>query len=152
MARRADDGEMLWGYAMGPYGRIMVALLEAPRHIGRDSLMEVVLDNGEPIRCTPDHEFILRDGRQAQAGDLRPGDSLMPLYRQLVRGYESVYQPINGHIDLTHRLADEWNLRNGVYEAAPGTHRHHRDGDRRNNMPWNIERMPASDHIRLHNA
>jgi dCTP deaminase len=152
MARRAQGGEMLWGYSMGPFGRIMVTLLEAPRLIGRDSLLEVVLDNGEPIRCTPDHEFILRDGRQAQAGDLRPGDSLMPLYRQLVRGYEAVYQPINGHIDATHRLADEWNLRNGVYEAAPGTHRHHRDGDRRNNMPWNIERMPASDHIRLHNA
>jgi dCTP deaminase len=152
MARRAEDGEMLWGYAMGPYGRIMVALLEAPRLIGRDSLLEVVLDNGEPIRCTPDHEFILRDGRHAQAGNLRPGDSLMPLYRQLVRGYESVYQPINGHIDLTHRLADEWNLRNGVYEAVPGTHRHHRDGDRRNNMPWNIERMAAADHIRLHNS
>jgi deoxycytidine triphosphate deaminase len=152
MARRGENGEMLWGYSVGPYGRIIVSLLEAPRFIGRDALMEVELDDGAVVHCTPDHGFIRRDGREAQAHELRAGDSLMPLYRQLVRGYEAVYQPVNGHIVPTHRLADEWNLRNGVYEDVPGTHRHHRDRDRRNNMPWNVERMAASDHVRLHNA
>jgi len=152
MARRHEDGEMLWGYSMGPHGRIVVTLLEAPRLVGRDALMELELDNGERVHCTPDHGFILRDGRLAQAHELHPGDSLMPLYRQLVRGYEAVYQPLNGHIYPTHRLADEWNLANGIYADVPGTHRHHRDGDRRNNMPWNLERMEASEHIRLHNA
>jgi dCTP deaminase len=48
-------------------------------------------------------------------------------------------------------LADEWNVRNGVYAEADGTHRHHVDFDRRNNRPTNLARMPASDHIRLHN-
>lgn len=152
MARRAEAGEMMWGYSIGAYGRIVVTLLEAPRFIGRDALVEIELDNGEKVRCTPDHEFILRDGRETVADALRPGDSLMPLYRQLVRGYEALYQPVNGHVYPTHRLADEWNLRHGIYEDLPGTHRHHRDGDRRNNMPWNIERMAASDHIRLHNS
>jgi deoxycytidine triphosphate deaminase/intein/homing endonuclease len=152
MARRAEDGEMLWGYSLGAYGRIIVTLLDAPRYIGRDALLELTLDNGEAVHCTPDHGFILRDGREAQAADLRPGDSLMPLYRQVVRGYEAVYQPINGHIFPTHRLADEWNVRNGLYADVPGTHRHHRDGDRRNNMPWNLVRMAAAEHVRLHNA
>jgi dCTP deaminase len=32
-----------------------------------------------------------------------------------------------------------------------GTHRHHKDFDRLNNNPWNIERMAERDHIRLHN-
>jgi deoxycytidine triphosphate deaminase len=152
MAQRAADGEMFWGYAMGPHGRIIVALLEAPRYVGRDSLLELELDNGERVRCTPDHRFIRRDGRDAAAAELRPGDSLMPLYRQLARGYESVYQPLNGHLFPTHRLADEWNLRNLIYPDAPGTHRHHRDHDRRNNQPWNIERIPAGEHIRHRNA
>ena len=62
-----------------------------------------------------------------------------------------VYQPLNGHLYPTHRLADEWNVRNGVYEDLRGTHRHHKDMNRRNNMPWNIERMAAAEHIRLHN-
>jgi hypothetical protein len=58
---------------------------------------------------------------------------------------------LNGHLLATHRLADEWNVRNGIYEPEPGTHRHHIDFDRRNNRPTNIERMPGSEHIRLHN-
>jgi dCTP deaminase len=152
MARRGEDGEMFWGYSIGRYGRIEVTLLEAPRFIGRDALLEIELDNGQRIRATPDHEFLMRDGRTAPADALCAGDSLMPLYRQLVRGYEAVYQPLNGHLFPTHRLADEWNVRNGVYSEVPGTHRHHRDHDRRNNMPWNLERVAASEHIRLHNA
>jgi dCTP deaminase len=151
MACRAERGEMFWGYSVGEHGRIIVTLLDAPRHIGCDALLEVVLDNEESIRCTPDHEFILRDGTRAQAAALRPGNSLMPLYRDVIRGYESVYQPLNGHLLGTHRLADEWNLRNGIYANAEGTHRHHRDHDRRNNMPWNIERVEAGEHIRHHN-
>ena len=152
MTRRHADGEMFWGYSLGEFGRIEMTLLDAPRYIDRDALLEITLDNGRTVRATPDHEFVLRDGRRIQAHELRPNDSLMPLYRGLVRGYESVYQPLNGHLYPTHRLADEWNLRNGVYVDEPGTHRHHRDHDRRNNNPWNIERMNAAEHIRLHNA
>jgi dCTP deaminase len=151
MAERHERGEMFWGYALGEFGRIIVALLDAPRFIERDSLMEIGLDNGRTIRATPDHVFILRDGRRSMAHELRPGDSLMPLYRELIRGYESLYQPLNGHLWPTHRLADEWNVRNGIYANVPGTHRHHRDHDRRNNNPWNLERMEAGEHIRHHN-
>jgi deoxycytidine triphosphate deaminase len=122
MVRRADAGEMFWGYSIGEYGRIIVTLLDAPRYIGRDNLLEIVLDNGASIHCTPDHEFIRRDGARAQADTLRPGDALMPLYRDLIRGYEVVYQPSNGHLDHARRLADEWKLRNGMYDDVPDTH------------------------------
>lgn len=152
MAKRSEQGELFWGYSVGPYGRIMVTLLESPRYIGRDALLEITLDQGEPIYCTPDHVFIMRDGRSLAANELRPGDSLMPLYRQLARGYEMVYQPLNGQLHPTHRLADEWNVRNGIYEDISGTHRHHIDHDRLNNNPGNILRMEASEHIRYHNA
>ncbi len=151
MARRAEAGEMFWGYSIGPHGRMMVALLEAPRYVGRDALQEVVLDSGESIFATPDHLFLMRDGRMLEADRLRPGDSLMPLYRQVVRGYEVAYQPLNGFLYPTHRLADEWNLRHGIYPDTPETHRHHLDHDRRNNRPWNVTRMAAGEHIRYHN-
>jgi dCTP deaminase len=152
MARRHEAGEIFWGYSIGPNGRLIVTLLDAPRFIGRDCLVEVELDSGDVVHATPDHLFMRRDGLMAAAQALRPGDALMPLYREPQRGYEMVYQPLNGYLHPTHRLADEWNLRNGIYENQPGTHRHHIDFDRRNNSPANIERMPASDHIRLHNA
>ena len=152
MARRHAAGEVFWGYSIGPNGRLIVALLDAPRFIGRDSLIEVMLDSGTSIRATPDHQFMRRDGRMGDAASLRPGDALMPLYRESFRGYEMVYQPLTGHLLPTHRLADEWNLRNEIYSDTPGTHRHHADFNRRNNLPTNIGRMEAAEHIRMHNS
>ncbi len=152
MARRADDGESFWGYSVGQHGRIVVTLLDAPRFIGRDSLLEITLYDGGVIRATPDHRFISRDGQMVEAGQLRPGDSLFPLYRQVARGYEMVFQPLSGQMLPTHRLADEWNVRNGIYLDVPGTHRHHVDFNRRNNNPWNLVRLEAAEHIRLHNS
>lgn len=146
MAVRSQRGEQFWGYSVGPSGRVIVTLLERPRLIGRDSLLAVTLDNGEIVRCTPDHDFMLRDGRMVPADSLRPGTSLMPLYTELFRGYEGVYQPMTGHYTPTHRLADEWNLRHDVYEDTPGTHRHHIDHERRDNNPWNIVRAKVGDH------
>jgi dCTP deaminase len=144
MARRAESGESFWGYSIGQYSRLIVTMLEAPRYIGRDTLIEVALDNGECICCTPDHQFMRSDGRMVAAYELRPNDSLMPLYREVARGYEMVYQPLSGYLYPTHRLADEWNIANTIYVDEPGTHRHHIDHNRRNNNPWNIIRMDAS--------
>jgi deoxycytidine triphosphate deaminase len=152
LARRHEVGEIFWGYSIGQNGRMIVSLLDAPRFIGRDSLLEVELDSGEKIHATPDHLFMRRDGRMASASELRPNDALMPLYRDLFRGYEEVYQPLDGFMYATHRLADEWNLRNKIYAEVPGTHRHHMDFDRRNNRPTNLVRLGASEHIRLHNS
>jgi hypothetical protein len=125
MARRADSGEIFWGYSIGENGRLIVSLLDAPRFIGRDALLELELDDGAIIHATPDHLFMRRDGRMVEAHKLRPNDALMPLYRDLFRGYEEVYQPVDGYLYATHRLADDWNLRHGIYPEIPGTHRHH---------------------------
>jgi deoxycytidine triphosphate deaminase len=151
MARRAEQGEIFFGYSIGAHGRLIVSALEAPRCIGRDALIEITLNDGAVIRATPDHLFLTRDGRMLPASALQVNASLMPLYRHLWRGYEMVYQPLNGHVHPTHRLADEWNLRHGIYHDRAGTHRHHIDFNRRNNYPTNIVRMEAGEHIRLHN-
>ncbi|WP_239121583.1 MULTISPECIES: dCTP deaminase [Spirulina sp. CCY15215] len=152
MTHRAEQGEQFWGYSIGEHGRLIVTLLENPRYIGQDSLVEVILDNQESVFCTPDHLFMRRDGRMVQAQDLHTNDCLMPLYRQVARGYEMVYQPLNGHLYPTHRLSDEWNLNNFIYEDEPNTHRHHLDHNRINNCPWNLIRMNSSEHIRMHNS
>lgn len=152
MARQAEHGTLFWGYGVGQHGRIIACLLDQPRYVGRDALVEVVLDNGERICCTPDHAFLLRDGRMAPAATLTPGTALLPLYRDIFRGYEMVYQPLTGYLYPTHRLADEWNIRNQIYLDTPGTHRHHVDHNRLNNMPWNITRMESGAHIRHQNA
>ena len=125
MARRADTGEMFWGYSIGEHGRLIVSLLDAPRHIGQDALLAIELDNGEIVHATGDHDFMLRDGRMIPASSLRRGQSLMPLYRELRRGCEMIYQPGTGFLYPTHRLADDWNLRAGICTDGPGTRQRH---------------------------
>lgn len=99
MARRADDGELFWGYSISQFGQVSISQLQAPRFIGRDALLELTLDNQKTIHCTPDHEMILRDGSLIQAHELRAGDSLMPLYRQSICGNELVYQPCQDSVN-----------------------------------------------------
>ncbi|MFP4346598.1 MAG: dCTP deaminase domain-containing protein [Anaerolineales bacterium] len=149
MATRAQEGELFWGYSVGPCGRIIVTLLEAPRYVGRDALLEIELDSGKRIHCTPDHQFLTRDGRMVAAEQLRADAALMPLYRKLVRGYEVVYQPLNGHLYPTHRLADEWNLRHDVYKDVPDTHRHHVDRNRLNITRIDAKVLTQQDNHRV---
>ena len=121
MARASEEGELHFGYGIGARGRVSVVELEAPRLAGRDSLLELTLDNGRTIRATPDHEFVLRGGEMRAAGELRPGASLMPLYRSLRDGMESVYQPAADRMRPLHRLADPARVRPGRYADRPAS-------------------------------
>jgi deoxycytidine triphosphate deaminase len=134
MARRYENGEIFRGYSIAKDGRLIVGLLDAPRFIGRDSLLEIELDNGERIHATPDHQFMQRDGQLVEAHLLRPQDSLMPLDRNAHRGEEAVYQPADGHWYLTEgmhqfgasqRLSHQASYRNHKVAAVreiPGDH------------------------------
>lgn len=121
MADRHREGEQFFGYSIGQHGEMMVTLLDNPRHVGSDDIVEVSLDSGECIHCTCDHKFLTRDGRMIEAAELLPETSLMPLYRSVARGYEMVYLPLTGYLYPTHRLADNWNLRNEVRSALNAT-------------------------------
>ena len=146
MARRHEAGERFWGYSIDANGRVIVTRLERPRYIGRDALLEIELDNGERIRATADHQFMRRDGRMAEAHALRPGEALMPLYRDLARGVEQVYQPLEGSRCATHRLAREWKLRQALYGAG-ALHRHVEPG-----RPASLARPGAQARMGLHEA
>ena len=155
------DGETHYCYTVGPDGKIEIQQVTNPRVTKRDAnLVRVTLDNGETIRCTPDHEFMLRDGSYCEAQHLGDGQSLMPLYRKLsntdeekitIDGYEMVKQPIMRDFwEFTHLLADRYNLKRGRYTEGDGQHKHHVDFDKRNNRPDNIERLPKDEHMQLH--
>ncbi|MFB6180167.1 MAG: toprim domain-containing protein, partial [Halorientalis sp.] len=155
------DGKDHYCYTVTDNGKIALERIRHPRITREDAdLVEVTLDNGETIRCTPDHEFMLRDGTYCEAQNLDNGQSLMPLYRKTsdtsedgitIDGYEMVKQPImNDFWEFTHLLADRYNLQNGVYSEANGDHKHHVDFDKRNNRPDNIKRLSKEDHLQLH--
>jgi DNA gyrase subunit B len=161
LAEEYEAGQRHFCYTVRDEGRIGLAEIRHPRRTKTDAeLVEVALDNGESIECTPDHEFMLRDGTYREARNLRPGDSLMPLYRKFsdtdeegitIDDYEMVKQPVmNDFWEFTHLLADRFNLARGNYDESDGDHKHHVDFDRHNNRPDNLERLSKEEHLQLH--
>lgn len=120
----------------------------------------VTLDNGATICCTPEHPFMLRDGSYKEAGTLAPGQSLMPLYRDVSKanpkhgldGYEKLLDNGTGKWSYTHqRVARDclnFHYRNTV-EGRKVTH--HVDFNKRNNDPENLRIMDWDAHQKLHN-
>jgi tRNA-splicing ligase RtcB len=74
----AERGEEIFVYAISQERKIVVAKATAQKTRTRAPLVKVTLDNGREISCTPDHEFMLRDGSYRQAQELTPKTSLMP--------------------------------------------------------------------------
>lgn len=156
LAQRYDAGEQeFWVYS-NKDGKVVRGRATRAWKTGTRETVEVKLDTGAVVRCTPDHLFMLRDGTYREAGSLLPGDSLMPLYRRYVqqdqRGgvYEQVKHPGTGKWAWTHRVAA--GLGAGVKGHNGGTAptSHHRDHDRLNNDPSNLEVLPWNEHLALH--
>ncbi len=156
-----EDGETHYCYTVESDGKIGIRRIADPRVTRENAeLVEVTLDNGETIRCTPDHEFMLRDGSYREARNLEDGQSLMPLYRKTsdtaeenvtIDGYEMVKQPVMEDFwKFTHLLADRYNLERGRYAEDDGAHKHHVDFDKRNNRPDNLQRLSKDEHLELH--
>jgi hypothetical protein len=134
-----------------------------------DQLIEVELDNGERVQCTPDHLFRLRDGSYKLAGELRGGESLMPLYlsdskpnKKFSQSYRRVQ--LNSKMDsmgrpirkMVHRvvaetiLGDDFSNKkdlNGEYLVV-----HHKDMNSKNNCPENLEWLGHLEHWKLHSV
>ncbi len=126
-------GEIFHVYSVDAAGRIVVGEGRHSRITRRDAaLLEVTLDSGERIRCTPDHRFLLRDGTYKQAQNLTVEDSLMPGYfdtapvKAGMNEYLRVQQPATGKYEFVHCLADDYNHRQGLARPVQGAFvRHH---------------------------
>jgi len=102
--------------------------------------IKVWLDNGEFIRCTPDHKFLTRDGEWKEAQDLQENESLMPLYlrkstEKKINGYVEVYNPSDGKYKFVHRLvAEHYGLKEDIKDVVI----HHDNCNKLNNNPENL--------------
>jgi deoxycytidine triphosphate deaminase len=76
MAELFARGEQFLGYSFDSNNNQVISQLEYPRFIGQDSLLEITLDNGKTVRCTPDHKIKKWGGQMVEADVLRKGDLL----------------------------------------------------------------------------
>lgn len=112
------------------------------------SLIEVELDSGKVLTCTPNHRFMMRDGSYKEAQDLQVNDSLMPLYRKYpstkaMSKYRMYYEPIE----------DKWHYehRQFAYEILDEKHLvHHKNCNPSDNTPTNLVWCSKAKHIELH--
>lgn len=152
--------EVFYVYSVDKNGRIVVGEGRHSRITRRKArLVEVTLDTGAKVRCTPDHRFMLRDGTYKQARHLTPQDSLMPGYfdttpvKEGLNAYLRIQQPATGEYEFVHQIADRYNAEKGLACPFNGPFvRHHKNFNRWDNRPTNIERMDFLAHLNLHSA
>ncbi|MBU0929656.1 MAG: DNA gyrase subunit A [Nanoarchaeota archaeon] len=152
-------GKRNFTYTINESNEIEIAEIKNPRKTKENAkIIKVILDNGEQIKCTPNHRFMLKDGSYKEAKDLMSRDSLMPSYfRSSTKeddfntiGYDMILQPKLGIWDFVHILSDNWNLKNNIYKKSSGKIRHHIDFNKLNNNPDNIKRMNWKKHWQTH--
>ena len=153
------QGKKNYCYTVKSDGSIAVEEIKSPRLTKKSAeVIKIVFDNDEEIISTPDHKFMLRDGLYKEAHYLTPQDSLMPLRRKYseiggkitIAGYEMIFSSKGNHWIFTHLLADRYNIIKGIYPEDAGTHKHHKDFNKLNNNPDNIERMTRDGHLLYH--
>jgi intein/homing endonuclease len=112
------NGEKFYTYTIRN-GAISAGVAYAPRLTAKNAkVVAVKIDNGQSIRCTPDHRFMMRDASYREAKDLKSGDSLMPLYTKRfnsdrkIPSYEIYLCPKDGRWHKTSRIIDKWKSLN----------------------------------------
>jgi len=154
-----EQGKKNFCYSMQDNGHIGIAPIVSPRINKKNAeVIKVILDTGDELVCTPDHLFRLVDGTYIPANKLTSLHNIAPLYKSISKkegrrsldGYEMVFDPKSKNWIYTHVLSDMFNLRNNIYKAADGKHRHHVDFNKRNNNPTNIQRVSYEQHMQIH--
>ncbi|HEY0384962.1 MAG TPA: RtcB family protein, partial [Pyrinomonadaceae bacterium] len=154
MGELAERGEEIFVYSISPEQKIVVARATAQKTRSGVRLVKVTLDSGRAIFCTPDHEFMLRDGSYRQARNLTPKTSLMPFYsRRDKDGYTTVRQPASGSEQRVHWIM----ARVGVLGEIPAfagqtTVIHHKNFNPADNRPENLVFMGNRDHTSYHKS
>lgn len=112
-------------------------------------LMEIELDNGEVIHCTPEHKFMLRNGQYEEIQNLSIGTSLMPLYTKYsnkgLKGYRLYYEPFECKWHYEHR-----RFCNNIIHCLDYIV-HHCNYNKADNSPNNLICITRSQHMNIHN-
>lgn len=161
LSTRIKNGEEIWTYAIQQGTNALVGgkIIWCDLTRKDSELIRVTLDDGTHIDTTPDHEYMLRDGTYVRADQLESGVSLMPFYsttsvenKGKLKGYEKTYNPASNRYRFTHRVIANEMLRDYRAEAAVGGKflTHHKNFNKKDNRPDNLERMSFAEHALLH--
>ncbi len=155
----AEEGLDVPVYCKDDKGITLIKMMRNPRITGyNEKIYEVNLDDGNSIKCTGNHQFLMKDGTLKPAIDLKPFDRVM-----ITPKWQTTWSEIMG--EDKKKKSPYWILNNGrrnifehtlVYEqlnktkVKPGYIIHHRDLNSLNNNISNLEVLLKDKHDSLH--
>jgi len=154
-----QEGKENWVYSCDYKGRPKAAkILHVVKQSKKKSVLRIWLDNGKYVDASTNHRFVLRGGEIITADKLSVGNSLMPFHRMVKDGYELIWNVEKGNWDCTHKSmyesvhnVDLKELNKGKsIESGEMSAIHHKDFDKLNNAPSNLQLMKSHEHIRSH--
>lgn len=161
--------ENLWGYSTNERGSMIPARITSVFKTNEvKKMLKLTFDDGSVVECTPEHRFLDRDTCQwVMAKDLVEHQSLFSMKFKIdVNGREQVFIPngedytINQHTKGTYYkgLWEHTHIRVarllGIaqeYDGYTSMDIHHKDFNRKNNAPSNLEFIPKKQHLAIHN-
>lgn len=115
----------------------------------KTKVIQLTFDDGSQVRVTPEHKYLLKNGEWKEAQNLKPTDSLRSLYLlknkkgYVVNSYnQKHFKEHNMHTSVARKY---------LGEKPDGFVIHHRDGNKENNYPTNLEYIEFGEHSSFHN-
>lgn len=162
-----QEAKDFWVYSIDASGNIVPGKADCVVLTKKNAkVLKVTLDNGKSFKCTPNHKCLLRNGTYVEAQELKAGDALMPLYTKQAKvyrkggysrnTYEMVYNPgiatteqdATGNWLYTHRIVSKHtcgDIKHGIVV-------HHKDFNKNNNSPENLQQMTIQEHVEYHGS
>lgn len=157
----ADEDKDVPVYCRGDKGQVTIRMMRHPRITGyNQKILKVNIEGGHYVRVTENHKFILSDGREVQAKDLKSGDSLSIMNR-LIAPFGTVLKHSNSTsqdyywINSTDKktwMLDHRMIYNFYHPKKLGFKEvvHHRNFKGLDNIIENLECLSKQTHDELH--
>ncbi len=115
-------------------------------------LVKVILDNDKEFICTPDHELLnINAISYTKVYDLNNKNSIFPFHRYLDRdGYEYLGVHGTSKIRPTSWIVAESGLLGDIPNFKNSIQIHHKDKNKLNNFPYNLQFIDKIEHCKLH--
>jgi len=149
----ADRDQEVWVLSCEPNGKPRPSRATCQKTRTNAEILAVTLDNGNEIRCTPDHLFLLRDGSYQRADRLASGDRLMPFYTCRDRdGYVMVRNNATRNLLRLHWLVYHAGLLGSAPTLKKGDELiiHHKNSLVADNRPDNLVPQGRIAHDAMH--
>ncbi len=157
----AEEGLDVPVFCLNDNGKVVVRKMRNPRITGyNEKLLEIEIENGHKIKCTHNHKLMINGRSYVQAKDLKIGDSLFIMNKNIAKFREVSHGlkhgPAGDYIwistsDRETKRAEHRIIYESLIGKIPKGHIiHHKDYNSLNNEIENLACMSSQDHDALH--